>query len=487
VRGQAASSDNPGNRRRRVREMLFEQLGVTDSNDLFATYAVLWRGTKREVEVLFENVRELLDEKLRGRPGTWTVVIDFPFDDPRFSPADDLARLAGYRGDDTQTLVWLPSFFSAKAQHDLGRLVVLDYILTGERFNELAAHLALVDRGPAQALLRNQRDQLQQRVRQYLEVAYGIAGDSRDAVVNPMAPEDQFRSLDRTLTPLPPVGANLKSAFEALLDQLFRHQFPAHPVFDAEVKPAVVKKVWPEVERAIASTDRRAAVGDRVLRQLIRSIADPVQLGKTGESHFVLLDHWRSLFLREQAKTGAAFTVANLRQWIDQPLAMGLPAEVQNLIILAFAGQSNRRFVRGNVAFSPGIDQMPDDLELREQTLPEPAEWESACQRAAALFGLTIPTSRNAGNVVRLCEEVQARAREAREPIASLIRTLHEKAALFPAVGDNQRLQTARCALALLAGLLSAEGAAVVTGSPGQDRDLEGCRAADPGQGPELD
>jgi hypothetical protein len=69
VRGPAASSDNPGNRRRRVREMLFEQLGVTDTNDLFATYAVLWRGTKREVEVLFENVREMSDEKLRGRAG----------------------------------------------------------------------------------------------------------------------------------------------------------------------------------------------------------------------------------------------------------------------------------------------------------------------------------------------------------------------------------------------------------------------------------
>jgi hypothetical protein len=34
---------------------------------------------------------------------------------------------------------------------------------------------------------------------------------------------------------------------------------------------------------------------------------------------------------------------------------------------------------------------------------------------------------------------------------------------LFPAAGDNHRLQTARSALALLAGLLSAEGAAVVT------------------------
>jgi hypothetical protein len=357
----------------------------------------------------------------------------------------------------------MPSFFSAKAQHDLGRLVVLDYILTGERFNELAAHLALVDRGPAQALLRNQRDQLQQRVRQYLEVAYGIAGDSRDAVVNPMAPEDQFRSLDQTLTPLPPVGANLKSAFEALLDQLFRHQYPAHPVFDAEVKPAAVKKVWPELERAIGTADGRAPVGDRVIRQLIRSIADPVQLGKTGETHFVLGDHWRSHFLREQAKEGAAFTVANLRKWMDQPLAMGLPTEAQNLIILTFAGQTNRSFVRGNVPSTPSIDQMPDDLELREQTLPEPGDWEAACKRAAALFGLTIPTSRNAGNVAKLLEEVQAKAREAREPIGSLVKTLNEKSALFPAPGDNHRLQTARSTLALLAGLLSAEGAAVVT------------------------
>jgi hypothetical protein len=229
------------------------------------------------------------------------------------------------------------------------------------------------------------------------------------------------------------VGANLKSAFEALLDQLFRHQFPAHPVFDAEVKPAVVKKVWPELERAIGTADERAPVGDRVLRQLIRSIADPVQLGKTGETPFCAgLDHWRSHFLREQAKEGAAITVANLRKWMDQPLAMGLPAEAQNLIILAFAGQTNRSFVRGNVPYLPSIDQMPDDLELREQTLPEAGDWEVACKRAAALFGLTIPTSRNAGNVARLVEAVQARAREAREPIGSLVKTLNEKSALVP-------------------------------------------------------
>lgn len=58
---------------------------------------------------------------------------------------------------------------------------------------------------------------------------------------------------------------------------------------------------------------------------------------------------------------------------------------------------------------------------------------------------------------------MQARAREAREAISRLVRTLNEKSALFPAAGDNHRLQTARSAQALLAGLLSAEAAAVVT------------------------
>jgi nucleotide-binding universal stress UspA family protein len=115
------------------------------------------------------------------------------------------------------------------------------------------------------------------------------------------------------------------------------------------------------------------------------------------------------------------------------------------------------------VPFPASIDQMADDLELREQTLPELVDWETACKRAAALFGLTIPTSRNASNVAKLVEDVQAKARETREVMGSLVRTLDEKSPLFPSGGDNHRLRTARSAQALLAGLLSAEGAAVVT------------------------
>jgi hypothetical protein len=155
----AEVNDNAGNRRKRIREALFKELLISDTGGLFTTYEFNWRGTKREVDLLYENVREMTDERLRGRSGAWTVVLDFPFDDANFGPADDLARLAEYRGGDTKTLVWLPSFLSNKALADLGRLVVLDYILQGERFETYAAHLAFVDRVQAKSLARNQLDQ----------------------------------------------------------------------------------------------------------------------------------------------------------------------------------------------------------------------------------------------------------------------------------------------------------------------------------------
>ena len=54
--------------------------------------------------------------------------------------------------------------------------------------------------------------------------------------------------------------------------------------------------------------------------------------------------------------------MAKLRQWIDVPAPMGLPIELQNLIILSFAAQTNRRFLRHGGPFEPEVDRLPDDL-----------------------------------------------------------------------------------------------------------------------------
>ena len=460
----AEANDNAGNRRKRIREALFKELEIPDTGGLFTTYEFNWRGTRREVELLYENEREMTDDRLRGRAGAWTVVLDFPFDDANFGPADDQARLAEYRGGDTKTLVWLPSFLSNKALADLGRLVVLDYILQGERFDNYAAHLSFVDRVQAKALARNQLDQLRIKLRSQLEVAYGISTEPRDAVSNPLTADQQFKSLDPTLSPRPPVGAEFRSAFESLLGQLFAHQYPAHPEFDTEIKPSVIKKVWPEVQKAIEAPGQRGLVQDTATRKLVRAVVNPCQLGQMGETHLLIEPRWQSRFSQSHARDGGgAITVAKLRQWIDTPAPMGLPIELQNLIILAFAASTNRRFTMRGGPYEPTIDSLPDELELKEQALPNTADWETALLRASRLFGLTLGQTLNAANVGKLVDEVRQQAADKREAVARLMSQVRDRSARYAPGISGARQQSAESAQALLASLAQAAEGDVVT------------------------
>lgn len=459
----AEANDNVGNRRKKIREALFKELDIPDTGDLFNTYEFTWRGTRREIELLYENVREMTDDRLRGRSGAWTVVLDFPFDDANFNPADDIARLAEYRGGNTRTLAWLPSFLSNKALADLGRLVVLDYILQGERFDNYAGHLSFVDRVQAKALARNQLDQLRIKLRSQLEVAYGISTEPRDAVSNPLPPDQQFKSLDPTLSPRPPVGADFRSAFESLLGQLFAHQYPAHPEFDTEIKAGVVRKVWPEVQKAIEAPGQRWLVQDTATRRLVRAVVNPCQLGQMGETHLLIEPHWQSRFSQSHARDGGGpITVTKLRQWIDTPVPMGLPIELQNLIILAYAASTNRRFTLRGGPCEPTTDSLPDELELKEQALPDATEWQTALHRASSLFGLTLGQTLNAGNVGKLVDEVRLKSTDKREAVGRLVAQVRDRSARYAPGVMGSRQQSAESARSLLAALAQATEGDVV-------------------------
>lgn len=459
----AASNDNAGNRKKKIRELLFEQLGVEDQGQLFLEYQFQWRGTVRTVELLYENVREMADDRLRGRPGAWTVVLDFPFDEPNRTPADDLARLQKYRGGDTPTLVWLPSFLSQKALNDLRRYVILDYILQGERFDQYATHLTAIDRAQARSLARNQRDSLSIKLRGYLDFAYGIASGQREVLSHVISPDQQFRSLDPTLSPRPPVGADLKSAFEDLLQQLFAHQYPAHPEFDTEIKVSVVKKVWQEVRNAAQAEGQRGLVSDPATRRLVRSIVNPLKLGQMGETHLLVETHWQSHFTQRIAQEPAApVTVGRLRQLIDQPRPMGLPLELQNLLILTYAAQTNRRLVFAGGS-EPEIDRLPDEIELREQMLPSAADWQKAVERAARVFGLVIPESLNAANVGSLVVKVKEKVAQQREAVSGVVKAVVDRAARYAPGPAGDRQRTAESAQALLAALAAANEQTLVT------------------------
>ena len=144
ILAKARGEDSAGNRRRRVRQMLFEQLGIEDPDKLFFEYYHQWRNTERTFELIFADkpVRELPDTSLETADDGWRLVIDVPFGEPGHGPRDGVGRLQQFRHSHpqgTRSLVWIPNYFSADALRDLGMLVVLEHILAGERFAGYAA------------------------------------------------------------------------------------------------------------------------------------------------------------------------------------------------------------------------------------------------------------------------------------------------------------------------------------------------------------
>ena len=147
----AQALDNYGYRVQKVRQLLYESFELAESDDLFLeprSWKMTWRGSRRECEILFRNVREMQPEEFRNSEGRWRIVIDWPFDEPGHTPRDDLAQIQHFidEGEPADTLVWLPAFFTPATLRDLGRLVLLDQVLTGNRLAEYGAHLSQTDR-----------------------------------------------------------------------------------------------------------------------------------------------------------------------------------------------------------------------------------------------------------------------------------------------------------------------------------------------------
>lgn len=465
---QAEREDNQGNRIRRVRQMLFEQLGVDGEGEFEQFHDFLWKNTKRSCCVLFKNIRELPDTSFENHDEHWTLIIDFPFDEAGHGPKDDVSRIQSFRSShaDAKTLCWVPAFFSNDAQKDLGTLVILEHILTGERFSQYSNHLSPQDRQAAKSLLENQRSVLRQRVQNHLDAAYGletVTSGSLDTA-HDLELNERFHALLDGFEPQPPVAANLGGAMQHLLGQALSHEFPAAPDFEAEVKKNNLKKVFEVVSEATQANDGRVPV-DRTLRPLMRHIANPLLLGEMGHdaTHFVLGHHWKNHFTRKVAETGSAITVGQLRKWMDEPKPMGLPKDAQNLLILTYAQQTNLNCMLHGAPYEATLANLPDQCVLVTVKLPPEVEWKVAVERAARIFGVTSSELLKASNVSSLSVDVQKKATEARVPCQGYCQRLRDRQSkLGLDVANTDRMKTAIASQALVERIQSGDADDIV-------------------------
>lgn len=458
-------------RRRTLQRVLFEALGLPTEVGATAQKEVEWRGTKRPGVVRFANVREVSDAILQCPEGAeWYVLVDYPFDEPGHTPEEDVARLESYRdkhsGVANTTMVWLPTFFSDSLERDLGRLVVMEHILTTETTSRHLAHLRQEDQGLARRDLESLANATRAKIRSVLTQAYGLSMVTDQALLDQTRDvEEHFHSLQPGLEARPLLAASFDKALQQLAERLLEHAYPHHPRFEAMATVAKLERIHHVIERLLAATDRRQQVTQQEKKELVE-IARPAELVQVGESVAELQEARLLAIERERQRLGAEPpSVEDFRRCLDPDGKMGLTPEVADLFLTVYAGWSGRELERGGVPLEQvKLGKIPQDAELVRPDLPSEEEWRKATGAAGHFFGLSVPGHvLNLRNVTTFADKVSREVAKVRSDATGLPDALQDRLQHWAAIDPPPpRLLTARSGAALVVRLQGVKAADLV-------------------------
>ncbi|WP_329062112.1 PglY protein [Streptomyces sp. NBC_01429] len=467
-----ADEDRIGARRIWVKDQLWKALGLRDTGAFVCEHEVIWKGTRRTAEFVFENVRDpaqLSPEQFRpGMEGRVRFVLDYPFDDGKHFPSDALSRVEELRRDGFTgpALVWLPSYLSEQKKTELGRLIKINYLLERDRLDDYAVHLSSEDRVRVRHQLSAQRDNLNSQLAVVLGQVYGISKADEGSVsievqggvhVHSLLPEYGRPQLQGAK----PFRDNMLHLSDGMFDALY----PEHPNLDVlgERKPVSLqelKTVLTWISRAMDVGDRRVAVDSHQLKT-VKRIAEPLELGHVHDGPLVLRNDWRARINRaaQQHKPGEEnLSVEDIRTWIAQDLGWtGLDKNVSSLIIATYALLDDRAWVYygSPVSQVPELERMGAGYALRAQQLPSEEEYATARERAAKIFGLSVEPTLFARNVTKLYTGVREKTDAFERPVNALRTSLNRRAGELGIARDSgTRMSSSRDAADLLARLM---------------------------------
>ncbi|WP_028648233.1 hypothetical protein [Nocardiopsis sp. CNT312] len=466
--------------RRLFQRLLWGQFGLEAGAE---RTSIVWRGTQRTVELAFGNVRSTDDlPREEFRPvaaNAVRVVIDYPFDDGDHNPADDRHRVQTLReefGEAVPALVWLPTFLSPERLKAARRILMMEYLLEPDVIEEKAPDWSSDDRREARAQLDNQRNQLTAQIGGLLRGAYGLAEVDRDSTDYGAPADPHIEPLPQGLAVPLEAGSPFPAALERVAVRLLDHLYPEHPDLASHTrKSAVQRKDLSAVLQAVEE-----AKSDRLSRYeppktdlpVLRRVAVPLRVADVTEV-FVLRQDWHNdidRFIRVNRPTGTDLRVGDLKRWIRaRPDGQGLPEDVVDLLVLVYAVQSDRAWIRAGKRYTGAeIGRLSDDIVLRRQELPSEEVFRAADQRAQRVFGLPAQPPLSARSVQRLAEQLKDQAHRLRSGGEHLLRELTARADLLGLDEEAPRLRTARAADALLGRLASLTDDTAVVGALGE-------------------
>ncbi|GAA3754331.1 hypothetical protein GCM10022240_04080 [Microbacterium kribbense] len=445
---RVGNEDSQETRRELVRRLVNDELGLPAASTSLVGQQLthVWRGQKRAATVKFGNVRDkdsVLDSDLVHSDDQWRVIIDFPYDSGSYSPADDVARLYELRdaGRSSNSIAWIPNFLSDARLNDLGRLVLLEYVLTGNRFDANAAHLALADRGPARQTLESQRRTLRDVLTVALRQAYGVNAPDEINVGADLAANQIFSNLAEGLMISPPPTGTLLVGLHHALDTAWANEFPDHP--DLGTEEVSVRRLSEAVDLATGTIEaggRRQGLSAPE-QKLAREIVTPLGLGMLNENVLVVdAAHfrWNSQFARWEGELGQGLTIGAFRAKL---VPWGMSAPMQNAILLTWIALGDWEII--GVA-NPGMQGLPEAAGLRKANLPQADDWSRAQQYAGGIFGVAPETHLTSRAVVRFAAAVRMKIDS--NGVADLLAQLQKRATELGIFEESEtgRLATVR-------------------------------------------
>ncbi|WP_437338612.1 DUF6079 family protein [Sorangium sp. So ce394] len=415
--------DNEQRRRIRVRDVLFEKMGVS-RKDQAGRRTVEWRERKWVVGFVYDNVRLANDHVFRpGEDEDVRVVLDYPFDEVGHGPREDEERIAqvldGLAGKEAErglaTIVWLPAFLDEDTRQVLADLVIIDG-LVDLRDQDLATRLPFVsmdELARVRSTLEQQRELKSKQIENALASAYGLSHEHNQHLAPGLAPDRQVHLLRRDARLSVPAGGLFQNALEAVVKQALETRAPRHPVFGKGKVPTRqrLEAVLELLDRVLETPDRRARL-DRAQIEDLRGIAAAEHLGvvRIIEEDATYAGGILDQMAKNLASHKGPLSVAAVRRAIDPDGLMELSREVEDFLVLAYAKASAkplRLLAHGN-AVSALVGKLADDLSLVPVELPGQETWQSAL-RTAELFGITLGKALTPARV----DELASRAKKA--------------------------------------------------------------------------
>ena len=421
------TEDSKGNRRRKVRQLLYEWMDLDATENQYTKLQVSWRGAKRNARVYYRNVRELGDHAMTADGEEWNILIDYPFDDEGYSPREDQLQLERYQEEHpegTFTLAWLPMFLSKPGLNRLGKLVKVEYVL--DRFKSYSEDFSAEERPALRQQLDNLRSALRTQLKSALEIAYGLSSGDSDLVDKTHNLKRPLHSLLSEFNPRMPGGVDFSQALRKIYEAALAAQYPdSYRLPDEVLTAGKASKVLHVIEETLNAQDHRYFVEDKGLRPLVKGYAEAVGLGTMGETHFVMNQDWRDKIERALAGDDAhdKLTVGALRDIIEPEGAQrGTPRTVQDLVICTYALMEQMALktpVGVEQQMAPG--KLDDTIVLERRELPDETIWAHALEFAAEIFGIReeFPLL-SAAAVEKLCAMIDAKVTPSRRAARDL-------------------------------------------------------------------